>query len=166
MFFVRLICKFLLHLPAIRYKPSVYRLLGVKTVPSNGGGFFLGNPMVIGKYSNIVLHNNSEVERGCTLVAKERIEIGENSTLAYGVMVLTSADPNGPKNKLSQIYPPVKAPVLIGNDCWIGARSVILPGVTIGDFSVVSAGAVVTKDVPPHSLVAGVPATVKKELLL
>jgi acetyltransferase-like isoleucine patch superfamily enzyme len=55
-------------------------------------------------------------------------------------------------------------PVTIGDDIWIGANAVILPGVTIGDHSVVAAGAVVTKDVPPHTLVAGVPAKIIKTL--
>ena len=55
-------------------------------------------------------------------------------------------------------------PVIIGNDIWIGANAVLLPGVTIGDHSVVAAGAVVTKDVPPHSLVAGVPAKIIKKI--
>ena len=54
--------------------------------------------------------------------------------------------------------------VAIGNDIWIGANAVILPGVSIGDHSVVAAGAVVTKDVPPHSLVAGVPAKIIKQI--
>ena len=160
-----LFCKLLLHLPIVRYKKNVYKLLGVNILP-NTTNFFIGNPMVIGNYENIVIHNNSEIERGCTLIAKDKIEIGENSTLAYGVMVLTSADPNGPHNKLSKLYPPIKAPVIIGNDCWIGARSVILPGVTIGDCSIVAAGSVVTEDVQPKTLVAGVPAKVKKRLTI
>ena len=54
--------------------------------------------------------------------------------------------------------------VTIEDDVWIGANAVILPGVTIGNHCVVAAGAVVTKDVPPHSLVAGVPAKVIKQL--
>ena len=49
-------------------------------------------------------------------------------------------------------------PVYIGNDVWIGDRALILPGVHIGDGSIIAAGAVVTKDVPPYSIVAGVPA--------
>ena len=49
-------------------------------------------------------------------------------------------------------------PVYIGNDVWIGDRVLILPGVHIGDGSIIAAGAVVTKDVPPYSIVAGVPA--------
>lgn len=126
--------------------------------------YFIGNPKLIGDYSNLYMHDNSEIERNCFILAKDRIEIGENSTLAYGVTVLTGADPNGPHNKLSKLYPPLKAPVSIGNDCWIGANSIILPGVTIGDYSVVAAGSVVTKDVPSGVLVAGNPAVIKKKL--
>ena len=55
-------------------------------------------------------------------------------------------------------------PVVIGDDVWIGANAVILPGVTIGRHCVVAAGAVVTKDVPDNTVVAGVPAKVIKTL--
>ena len=98
------------------------------------------------------------------IVSKDRIEIGENSTLAYGVTVLTSANPNGPINKLSELYPAMTALVIIGADVWIGANATILPGVTIGNFCIVAAGAVVTKDVPSGVLVAGNPAVIKKKL--
>ena len=55
-------------------------------------------------------------------------------------------------------------PVVIGDDVWIGANAVILPGVTIGPHSVVAAGAVVTRDVPPGCVVGGVPAKVIRQL--
>jgi maltose O-acetyltransferase len=55
-------------------------------------------------------------------------------------------------------------PVTIGAGVWVGARAMILPGVTIGDGAVIAAGAVVTKDVPANTVVAGVPATVVREL--
>ena len=55
-------------------------------------------------------------------------------------------------------------PVSIEDDVWIGANAVILSGVHIGNHCVVAAGAVVTKDVPPHSLVAGVPAKIIKQI--
>lgn len=54
----------------------------------------------------------------------------------------------------------VKAPVRIGRDCWLGTKVVVTPGVRIGDGAVVAAAAVVTKDVEPYAIVAGVPATV------
>lgn len=56
------------------------------------------------------------------------------------------------------------SPVIIGENVWIGSSSTILPGVTVGDNSVVAAGAVVTKDVPKNAVVAGVPARVVKEI--
>jgi acetyltransferase-like isoleucine patch superfamily enzyme len=55
-------------------------------------------------------------------------------------------------------------PVTIGAGVWVGARAMIMPGVTIGDGAVIAAGAVVTKDVPPNTLVAGVPARIVREL--
>ena len=54
------------------------------------------------------------------------------------------------------------APINIGNHVWIGLRSIILKGVTIGDGAIVAAGSVVTKDIPPHCLVAGIPAKIIK----
>ena len=119
---------------------------------------------VIGEYENIELARNVEINAGCFLLAKEKITIGKNSTLAYQTTILTSADPNGPHNLLSKIYGSIKKPVIIGENSWIGARSVILPGITIGDCCVVAAGSVVTKDVPHYRVVAGVPACVKKIL--
>lgn len=56
----------------------------------------------------------------------------------------------------------MSAPIVIGDHVWIGMNVIVLKGVTIGEGAVVSAGSVVTKDVPPHSLVAGVPAKVVK----
>lgn len=56
------------------------------------------------------------------------------------------------------------SPVIIGENVWIGSNATILPGVTVGDNSVVAAGAVVTKDVPQNTVVAGVPAKVVKEI--
>lgn len=155
--------KLLLSIPIIRYKQFVYMFLGVKNKKGTSK-YFIGNPKLIGEYSNLEMSNNSEIERNCFILAKEKISIGENTTCAYGVTILTGADPNGPKNKLAKLYPPIKAPVVIGDNCWIGANAVILPGVTIGNCCVVAAGSIVTRDVPSGVLVAGNPAKVKKIL--
>lgn len=160
-----IIGKVLLCLPIIKYKRFVYNLLGMRFISpfprSSKVKCFVGNPTVVGSYSNILMHDDTSIERGSFIVANDRVEIGKGTAVAYGVTILTSADP---RTKLRKLYPKMTAPVIIGDYCWIGARSMILPGVTIGECSVVAAGSVVTKDVPPHCLVAGSPAIVKKKL--
>jgi acetyltransferase-like isoleucine patch superfamily enzyme len=108
--------------------------------------------------------DNVNINAGCMFIIDKDIIIGGNSTLAYRVFITTSANPNYPYNFLSELYPPKYEKVVIGKNVWIGACSVILPGVTIGDGSVIAAGSVVTKDVPSHVMVAGVPAIIKKDL--
>ena len=72
-----LLGRFLLKLPIIRYKCFVYRLLGVVEICGEDKKchYFIGNPKVIGEYHNILVHNNSEIERNCFLLAKDKIEI-------------------------------------------------------------------------------------------
>jgi len=110
------------------------------------------------------LKEHAQVNAGCTFVSADTVSIGRNSAVAYNCTFLTSANPNHPFNKLSALYPPRHAPIRVGDDVWVGACSVLLPGVTVGDGSVVAAGSVVTRDVPPRVLVAGAPAVVKKRL--
>ena len=151
-----------LKLPILgRYCNYWYKVLGVHKL---GNSYRFSFHTLVGEYENIYLHENAEINAGCFLLAKDKIEIGENSTLAYGVTILTSANPNGPKNLLAQLYPHTTAPVTIGNDVWVGANATILPGVTIGNCSIVAAGSIVTKDVPCGVLVAGNPAVIKKQL--
>lgn len=153
-----------MHLPILsRYTMRWYKSLGIKLM--GGGQRVSPDCSVIGRYENVVLHPNAEINGHCLLLAKDRIEIGENSTLAYGATVITSANPNGPKNKLVAIYPKMTAPVVIEDNVWVGANATILPGVTIGRMSVVAAGSIVTKDVPSGVLVAGNPAVIKKKLI-
>ena len=110
--------------------------------------------MVIGDHTRVGLHN--------TVIGP--VTIGSHVNLAQGITV-TALNHNFAEKDLRIDEQGVSTnPVTIGNDIWIGANAVILPGVTIGDHSVVAAGAVVTKDVPSHTLVAGVPAKIIKEL--
>lgn len=62
------------------------------------------------------------------------------------------------------MWQPLPAPIRIGKKVWIGANATVVPGVSIGDGAVIAAGAVVTKDVPARTVVAGVPAKVVKEI--
>ena len=98
----------------------------------------------------------------CLLDLASSIAIGDRATLAPRVTVLTHSDPGA--SAVAAQHPRREGPVSIGPDAWIGAGAVVMPGVSIGAKAVVGAGSVVTRDVPPDSLVAGVPAEVKKKL--
>jgi len=110
--------------------------------------------IIIGNYTRIGLHN--------TIIGP--VTIGHHVNLAQGITVTALNHKfKNPDIRIDEQGVSTK-PVVIGNDIWVGANAVILPGVTIGDHSVIAAGAIVTKDVPPHSLVAGVPAKVIKQI--
>jgi acetyltransferase-like isoleucine patch superfamily enzyme len=92
----------------------------------------------------------------------EPITIGPEVVVAPQVMLLTHGDVGD--RMLAKIIPRKAGPVFLKEGCWIGARAVILPGITIGKQAVVGAGAVVTADVPDFSMVAGVPAREIRQL--
>jgi acetyltransferase-like isoleucine patch superfamily enzyme len=86
------------------------------------------------------------------------ITIGDDVAIAEQVAIRDSDN-----HEVVGADAPSAAPITIGDHVWIGMRATILKGVTIGDGAIVAAGAVVTRDVPPGTLVAGVPAVVKRE---
>jgi acetyltransferase-like isoleucine patch superfamily enzyme len=104
--------------------------------------------VIIGDHTRVGLHN--------TIIGP--VTIGSHVNLAQGITV-TALNHNfsDTERRIDEQGVSTK-PVVIEDDIWIGANAVILPGVRIGCHSVIAAGSVVTKDVPPHSLVAGVPA--------
>ena len=110
--------------------------------------------VVIGDHTRIGLHN--------TIIGP--VEIGNHVNLAQGITVTALNHNFSDTSKRIDEQGVSTNPVTIEDDVWVGANAVILPGVTIGEHCVVAAGAVVTKDVPPHSLVAGVPAKVIKQI--
>jgi acetyltransferase-like isoleucine patch superfamily enzyme len=95
---------------------------------------------------------------GLNISCFKHIAIGHDATIAENVTIRDSDN-----HVIRGSSRPETAPVIIGDHVWIGMNALILKGVTIGDGAVVAAGAVVTKDVPPSSLVAGVPARVIRE---
>jgi len=136
-------------------------------------GYRLGDNVVVSVWGvrkigsgKIICGDNVNINSETMFIAVSDITIGKNSTIAYRSLLTTSANPNAPYNKLCRIYEPKQDPIVIGEDCWIGAGAIILPGVHIGDGSVVAAGAVVNRDVPDHVMVAGCPAVVKKNLTI
>lgn len=102
------------------------------------------------------------INSGCLFDLSAPIVIGGGVQLAYQVALITGGHGIGPAESRAGEHRP--ASIHIGVGSWIGARAVILPGVRIGAGSVVAAGAVVTRDVPANTLVAGVPARVVRTL--
>ena len=90
------------------------------------------------------------------------VHIGDRVYVGHDVAMLTVDHRIGPSEQRCAEHDVM--PIDIGDGAWIGARATILPGVTVGRGAVVAAGAVVTRDVPPDTLVAGVPASVLREL--
>lgn len=110
--------------------------------------------VIIGDHTRIGLHN--------TIIGP--VTIGNQVNLAQGITVTALNHNFDDSEKRIDEQGISTIPVTIGDDVWIGANAVILPGVKIGHHSVVAAGSVVTKDVPDHSLVAGVPAKIIKQI--
>ncbi|MBX9581906.1 MAG: acyltransferase [Gemmataceae bacterium] len=101
------------------------------------------------------------IGHGCAFTVGKLIRIGRNCRIASDVWVFDShGHPTDPERRRAGLPPDERDvhPVEIGDNVWIGRRAVIFPGVTVGPGSVVSAGAVVTNDVPPDTVVAGNPA--------
>lgn len=107
---------------------------------------------------NIKVGKNVFINSGCCFQDQGGIEIGDNVLIGQQVVIATLNHDLIPQ-KRANMFP---APVKIGNDVWIGAHATILQGVTIGDGAVIAAGAVITKDVPGNTVVAGVPAKIIK----
>ena len=103
----------------------------------------------------------------CVFLDCNRITIGDYSGIGPGVHIYTVFHPTEPAERLSENSPLWRsqtAPVVIGRNVWIGGRSVILPGVTIGDGTTVGAGSVVTRSLPEGVVAAGIPCRILRKL--
>lgn len=103
---------------------------------------------------NITIGKQVFINMGCKFQDQGGIYIGDHVLIGHNVVLATLNHAMAPDRRADMI----PAPIHIGNRVWIGSNATILPGVTIGDGAIVAAGAVVTKDVPACTVVAGVPA--------
>jgi acetyltransferase-like isoleucine patch superfamily enzyme len=138
-------------------------------------GVEIGDNFTLGKYAiiectgvlrnvgnSLKIGNNVGINHYCFIGVRGDIEIGDNVIFGPRVNVFSE------NHNYSEIDIPIKhqgvtkGKTIIGNDVWIGANVSIMSGVKIGDGCVIAAGAVVTKDAPPYSIVGGVPAKIIK----
>ncbi|MCH5306581.1 MAG: acyltransferase [Prevotella sp.] len=131
--------------------------------------FWLGKRSIVESYccinnavGDVIIGDHTRIGIHSTIIGP--VCIGHHVNLAQGITI-TALNHNfeNLSRRIDEQGISTK-PVVIGDDVWIGANAVVLPGVTIGSHCVVAAGAVVTKDVPSHTIVAGVPAHVIKNL--
>lgn len=110
----------------------------------------------------ISIGENTFINYGATMLDCGGITIGNHCKIGPNCQLYT---PNHPIDYIERRKPiETGKRITIGNDCWLGGGVIVCPGVTIGDCCVIAAGSVVTQDIPPHSLAAGNPATVKRKL--
>lgn len=137
--------------------PKAYlllRLMGVKF----GKGTFIDTPFRCDYGKHITVGEHFYANSGCTMIDVADITIGDNVMLGTHVQVITAGHPVHPDVRNTAYEYGV--PVTIGDNVWIGAGAIVLPGVTIGPNAVIGAGAVVTKDVPEGVIAAGNPCKV------
>ena len=147
-------------------KSVIYRSVRKDIVPFNR--FVLGERSVIEDYSivnnavgDVVIGNRTRIGFGNTVIGP--VQIGDDVSFAQNVTI------TGLNHNYQDVNIPISNQgittkcVIVEDDVWIGANSVILPGVSIGKHSVVAAGSVVTRDVPPYSVCVGNPARVVKQ---
>ncbi|TWT50995.1 Maltose O-acetyltransferase [Rubripirellula amarantea] len=132
-----------------------------KLFGSGGDTVWLEPPFRCDYGTNIYLDEKVYFNFDCVILDVCEVRIGNHVFIAPGVHIYTATHPLEAELRRTQEF---GKPVTVGNDVWIGGKAVICPGVTIGDCSVIGAGSVVTKDVPPEVVVAGNPAKVIRRL--
>lgn len=109
---------------------------------------------------NISIGKNVFINSGCSFQDQGGIIIGDDVLIGHNVVMATLNHDLNPAKRASLI----PAPIVIGNKVWIGANATILSGVTVGENSVIAAGAVVTKSVPKNVIVGGIPAKIIRNI--
>lgn len=137
------------HIPFNPLRIRALKVLGATLGPNV---YIFGGTEVIG-IKHLVIAGNCHVGRFCRLDARGGLTIGTNAVIASGTTFVTAYhDIDDPT------FPGKLAPIAAGDRVWIATNATVTGGVTIGEGAVVAAGAVVTNDVDPWTVVAGVPA--------
>jgi maltose O-acetyltransferase len=126
-------------------------------IPNAGPNLYIEPPFFCDYGYNIFCGENVFFNVNCVVLDAAKITIGNTVFFAPGVQLYTS---NHPLEAESRKTVENALPITIGDDCWIGGNTIILPGITIGNSCVIGAGSVVTKNIPDNSLAVGNPAKV------
>ena len=111
---------------------------------------------------HVHLGSNVYANAGLTLVDDTHIYIGDYTMLGPNVVIATAGHPIDPQLREKALQ--YNLPVRIGRNCWLGAGVIVMPGITIGDNSVIGAGSVVTRDIPANVVAVGNPCRVLRPI--
>ena len=139
---------------------EITELFALLTGKEPGEGFRINPPFFTDFGKNITIGRNVFINAGCSFQDQGGITIGDRTFIGHNV-VLATLDHDLDPDKRLLMHP---SPINIGENVWIGSNVTVTRGVTIGDNSVIAAGAVVTKNVPANVVAGGVPAKVIKHL--
>lgn len=139
-----------------RWRWRVLRALGLDVQPSLiSSGCFIGT-------KRLRLGKDTQVAYQCFFDTSDWIDIGDGVAIGHRCTFITGSHRiGGPERRMGEL---TAAPITIGRGAWLGAGVLVYPGVRIGEGAIVNAGSVVTKDVPPHTLVSGNPASIVRAL--
>lgn len=144
------------------------------------------NPSSMGGLNNVSLSDGVRIAKNCSLfggpsnlleIGKgtyvgmntimngfvDKIAIGDNVSFGANVYLMVDSGPNA-SERLQRLYPVEHGPITIGNHCWIGSESVIMPNVSLGDFCIVAANSFVKQSFPAYSIVGGTPAKLIRKM--
>ena len=131
-------------------------------LPHAGDGLWLQPPFYCDYGSNMIIGDKVFFNFNCVVLDVAEVKIGSRTLFGPNVQVYTATHPMDHNERAAGLE--FARPITIGSDVWIGGSAVICPGVTIGDRSVIGAGSVVTKDIPPDVFAAGNPCKVIRAL--
>lgn len=127
-------------------------------------GVFLGRNTILScKNGDIILKENVNIGFNCEVYSLNKVEIGENTLIAAYTYIVGGGHSSEDTDMAFRDQEKHAAGIKIGKNVWLGAKSVIMDGCSVGDNSIIGAGAIVTKDIPEYSVAVGIPAKVVKD---
>ncbi|MEG2700674.1 MAG: sugar O-acetyltransferase [Hungatella sp.] len=138
-----------------------------------GKNLWITAPFYVDYGNNIYFGNHCEVNMNCTFLDDNKIVIGDHALIAPNVQIYTAFHPTHAQDRFGAVKEDGSfefcktqtAPVILGDNVWIGGGAILMPGVTIGDNTVIGAGSIVTGDIPANKIAYGNPCRVIRENL-